>query len=185
MGLFELLFGLVGVSVQEGKRYKERKRVMNERNELLEKTGDDYYYDIDGNRRDKDYNCKFYHDAPGRWVKKNGYMTTQRVPVYRYASNGQIIRDMTQEGIDKVMAMARAEGKETGKRFIRLNGSRVWNLMEETDRFDVKFKSYYTFDKSRYLDMKTGKICVLDFKAYGIYRDIENGETLGKYGDDI
>ena len=52
--------------------------------------------------------------------------------------------------------------------------------MEETDRLEVKFKSYYTFNQDRYLDVKTGKICVWEYKNGGKYRDIETGEILGK-----
>ena len=186
MGILGIIFGLTVSAINGNKRYKEQKRVMEIKNNGLKEHGFNYYYDIDGNKLDSKYHCRFVDKAPGQWAidPKTGTMQKYRARVYRYDIKGNVIRDLTNELKGKISDDCQFRRRETHERFVLIKPSYASALRNQTDDLDSEFlpKGKYC----DYFDCNTFCYCFLqNTSKFGrVYRDGYRGTILGIYHGD-
>lgn len=182
MGILGIIFGLTVSAINGNKRYKEQKRVMEIKNNGLKEHGFNYYYDIDGNKLDSKYHCRFVDKAPGQWAidPKTGTMQKYRARVYRYDLKGNVIRDLTKELHYKIHNDCIFRKRETGEQFIRIKPSYLSALRNQDDTLDTEFSP--NGEDCEYYDTKNYCYCFIETRGLKrAYRAGKSGRILGIY----
>ena len=190
MGLLELALGLIGLGVNAHDKYKAQKKWIDLKNEGLDIRGADYHYHIDGNRYDDKTGYRIHIGEPNdAWYKDEyGMMQHRKCHVYKFASNGEILEDMTLKCYRKMIKEACERARSKGARFERLSSSDAYYIREHDDNL---LQGKYRRDHGIiYYDTVSHSICSqARFCGMKIYVDIKTGQVLGinhtrTYGSD-